>query len=53
MQTYNRALSLGFNVISERNRIELWQKKNRCNQTGIAAKGWLFTQAIECDPMFD
>lgn len=53
MQTYNRALSLGFNVISERNRIELWQKKNGCNQTRIAAKGWLFTQAIECDPMFD
>ena len=53
MQTYNRALSLGFNVISERNRIELWPKKNGCNQTRIAAKGWLFTQAIECDPMFD
>lgn len=42
----------GFIVISERNRIELWQK-NGCNQTRIVAKGWLFTQAIECDPMFD
>ena len=56
MQTYNRALSLGFNVISERNRIKLWQKKmDAIKRVSLRKVGCLLrlSNVIQCSIEFD